>query len=834
MSRTSPICGPAAPSTGAGFAGPAPRTATRRARRSAIVAGAGLLVLAGFVASGPRLLPTSHDLPRFGAAHAQTIVPPSRDADETMPTPASADAGTIPLFGALAGLTGLPASLGAGDEAPSRIALEALAGPSAADPAGEDGRIELFGPRLALAAPPAEGPAGEASAPAPAEDLPVAALWPLDPSRLVAGRARLSGEIDVVDFALFVPPGAPPQALTIGAVSSAFILPDRSVLRIHIGDALIGEMPLRSITGTESRSFPLRPGQLRPGLNRVRIESRLVHRLYCGAEASYDLWTSLDLAASGVPYRADSVGRGPEAFLAAAAVTRGAGRPLLVRGPSATDSTAVMADVGRELAAIMGGGLSFTTRAAAADGRGHRAPAIEIRDGASPAADFRIDDDGRQTLEIRLGEGRLPDLGAVFGLLSPAGAPPLLPTEAPVPIATLGFSTIQIAQNLWRESIEFRLPADWLVNVRKRAVLDLAHAYLPGMPTGSELRVLVNGSVVRIIPLDRGGRLDEVPLEVRFDAGLLRAGRNAIGFEVNVPGDPADQPCPVAEVGRIEIGARSTLLVPASPRMHLPGIGRWMAAPIDPTIESASATQSEGDWNLALRLAAALRAEAAERAADGEKRLVVLRPETLSQAAFGDFSVGRQVMLSALQQPQAPRRPGSAAETASTGLTFTVERTGIVERSLADARGLGQQIATSLSRLALPDPVSDLGDWLGDRRGQAMLFQLDREAPDDLHLLLAGDADVDTVLVALEGVARRGVALDGHVALLGWDGIWQTWTDHTRLPVLEEPLTEANWRGVIGNFASARPIGFVGTLIGFTLISVLLANSYVGASRRQR
>ena len=272
--------------------------------------------------------------------------------------------------------------------------------------------------------------------------------------------------------------------------------------------------------------------------------------------------------------------------------------------------------------------------------------------------------------------------------------------------------------------------------------------------------------------------------------------------------------------------------------MHMPGLARWMSGAGPLTVEAArnaaADAESTDQGALYLGLAAALHGGPAETGAEATpRRLIVLRPTDLSRAAFGEFTISRQVMLVALQRPrETPPAERTMAE-AETALAFT-ETTGPVDRAAATARAWGRSAWNGLKRLANPDPVSDLTAWLGQTRAQAILFQLDSAAPDDLYLLMSKDTEVDAVLAALERVAERGIPLDGHLALLTWDNAWTTWTDTTRLPVLEEPLSQRNWRGVVGNFASARPRLFVGMLAGIALLSVLAANSYIAASRRQR
>jgi len=748
----------------------------------------------------------------------------------------------------LIGILGADGAQASPAEAPRALIPlpRAVAGTTPDDPATPDS-ITLAGPRIVNAAATTPTATDAPTTPAIEPARPLAGIWPLDIGLVSKGRAQFRGERDSLEFALFVPPGAPASELTVSAVSSAFILPGRSVLRVFSGDRLIGETPLRSITGLERMTFALAPGLLDPGVNRIRIEVDLAHRLYCGALPAYDLWTSVDLAASGVPFEPDAMGANDDAFFAAANVARTAGKPLLIRSDSAELATSLEArEISRRLGQALGGGLTFASSPRPLRAGDYPAPVIDFKDGAAGVR-FRLGADGEQVLEIGVENGVVPDLFGAGATIAAANAPPDLPLDVPVPLSHLGFSTVRISEHLWTQSLPFRLPPDWLMNVRDRAVLNLGYAYLPGMPTGAELRVLMNGAVVRIIPLDRGGRLEDAPLEVRFDAGLLNAGRNVLGFEAVVPGDPADQPCLTADVSRIEIRDGSTLIVPSTPSMHMPGITRWMSGGgplrIEASANAAAGPDAAARSEMYLDLAAALHGVGVTDREAPARRLVVLRPTDLSSAVFGEFGMGRQGMLATLQRPVAATAapepaalPGAAqARTLDQGpLTYTVQPTGYVDTAIDAVRGLGGDMWQALGRLAFPDPVADLGDWLSRQRGQAILFQLDRAAPNDLNLLVSGDARTEDVLTAIGQAAESGVPLDGHVALLTWDGNWVTWSDDTRLPVLEENLDQANWRGVIGNYASARPRFFVGLLAGIALLSVLIANSYISASRRQR
>ena len=671
---------------------------------------------------------------------------------------------------------------------------------------------------------------GAAEGPARVEVRPqlAAALWPVDGSRVEDADVVLRGENDSLDFDLFVPPGADLRKLTVEAVSSAFIHQGHSTLRAYVGNAFVGEAALESITASETVEFDLPPGTMTPGHNVVRIEADLAHRLYCGADASYDLWTRIDLGGSGVPARGGAPEIGELPFLAAASVARAEQRPIVVRIKGAEPTAEDLAQIGRDLASVIGGGLRFAAASTSAD---PGAPVIEIRKAATAAAAFRAGPGGTPILEIRAAEGDMPSLFAGVAPRPRQEVVPL-PLDQAVAIGELGFPTTQIADSLWSESIRFELPADWLTTVKKRAILDLDFGHVAGLPTGSELRVRVNDQVIRLVPLDAGARLGGQPLEVRFDAGLLQAGRNVIDFEVSLPGAPADQPCIASADGRIEVRNTSTLHVPSSPSMHMPGLVHWMSTdgPIE-IVTPRRATTEPGLEDLALvhELSAALRGEPGRARRDKtNRRLIVLRPEDLSRATFGDFGISSQAMLAALQPPRV-----ALAATLENGPLDVVEASilGDIPGVLAER---ARKAFDGLQQLALPDPVAELTDWLGAARGQAILFRLEAASSGDAYLLLADQARLTTVAAALEGAVRWGTPLNGQVALLDWHGRWSTWADRSRLPVFEGEISKRNWQDVIGSFASSRPRLFVELLLGIALLSIVFANSYIAASRRQR
>jgi hypothetical protein len=737
-------------------------------------------------------------------------------AADTAPSPR-----TIPIVSLAAKPEAMPK-----EDGPTRVIPLLLGTTAPLSVPDSGGRIEL-------------GPTGSApiasleTTAAPAAPAPrIASLWPVDGSHATGRTVTLKGEAAGLDFSLVAPPGVPIREITVAAVSSAFILPGESVLRVLVGEELLGEQSLTSITEAETLHFPVPDGLLRPGNNSVRVEISLRHRLYCGAEASYDLWTKIDLGASGGVLESQSPAAGPLAFLAAAGIARGQGIPIVIRSVGGQDAPTLrqISEISRQLGHVMGGGLRFSTELPET-ATGPVPPVINLRRSAAAEADFRSGPDGAQILEVRADGDAIPslfDAAEIAEMLPPL---PVLRTDTPVPLSELGFETVGVSGHLWSRSLGFRLPEDWLIDVNDRAVLRLDFAHVGGLPTGAELHVRVNGAIVRLVPLDRGARAETAPLEIRFDAGDLRAGRNELAFDVSVPGDPADQPCFGSELARVEIRDDSTLTVSSSPRMRLPGLGAWLSGGGSLSVEIEDSVGQQLDRLTALHeLTTALDAPASRTDAP-PRRLVMMRGDGLASAALGNLAVSRGMLLSAVQPP----RPELVASV-EPGATLPIEvvEAGFFGLQTADLEAHAIEALNRLRRLVLPDPAGELAGWLHGAQGQALLLQLDPATPDDVYLLLADDADPLEVARALAEVARRGAPLGGHAALLDRTGNWTTWRDPTRLPVLEETLNEQNWRGILGNFASARPRVFVGALIAVALLSVLIANSYIVASRRAR
>ncbi|SPJ25961.1 cellulose biosynthesis cyclic di-GMP-binding regulatory protein BcsB [Palleronia abyssalis] len=710
---------------------------------------------------------------------------------------------------------------------------EIIALPSLAEREVEDARIVLLlgTPDTAgsdVIALPGQGPDRQAPQ-ASGQPMHLAALWPRRAGMTAGTRVRLTGERDAVEFLLFVDDPRGVSEIVLTTQSSAYVFPERSRVSVTIGQTDLASFAPGNITEAGRIAFEVPPGALRPGPNLLRVSVDHAHRIFCGAEAAYDLWTEIDLSQSGAQLAGRSIGSGAAGFFTAAGIARGTGDPIHVLGGA---DRAQVLDVLARLGHVMNGdGLSFSFEAP--EGTDAAAPLIRVEPGAQSQVRFSRDHQGRSEMRVVIGPAGLPDLRGDLGpgivLEDPL---PELARNRKVSLRELGYGDHEVAQNLWSGRFGFALPADWLITTDARAEIGLRMGTAYMLPAGAEARVLVNGSAIRMLPLSDRLYESGKALRIRFPSRLLRGGRNELRIDLVVPGDPADRPCPVVSSPKMFLDAETTLFVPASPQMVGPDIGRALdrltvAGLLDPG--DAGAIGSAG----IARLAATLPLEGEAGPGPGVN-LRVLGIDEVPQASFGSLWSGREVLLNTLQIETDPVVvtpavvPGLPAPPPVETLRMSVLPEGNPVHWLAGTAG---DMARGARDLLRPDMASDLAAWMAPRRGQAMLYQLDKESPDQLYLVLASGADVQTVFSALGRAMVSDVPLGGQVALLDWEGNWASWADRTRLPVLTGKMSWGNLRAVIGNYASARPLYFALALMALTLVSAMIARGVILQSR---
>ncbi|MBJ3763618.1 cellulose biosynthesis cyclic di-GMP-binding regulatory protein BcsB [Maribius pontilimi] len=679
---------------------------------------------------------------------------------------------------------------------------------------------------------------------------------------------RLQGEYPSAEFSLFLPQGQPPGALILDHDSGIAVLPERSVMEVFVNDVSMGEFTLGKAPGDAPDTVGVPATAWQAGFNTVRLAMKQVHRIYCGPDAAFDLWTDIDLSNSGALIDAPSQSSGPADFLAAVARDAADGNPVELRDPAGISIWArpVLDAVALQLGKLVGGHtLSYTdspvwdvAQLGGAAGASHARITLipaTVGGAATPfsQAEFRRAGDGAEVLVLHVdtSQGDLDrveaDLtGVLEGLMAGAGATARRTTGVsigaetalragePVRLDRIGLDTVTTSSHYFSRPQVFTLPRDWLILTAQKAILHLDYAYARNLPENSQLLIKVNGETVRLLPLeDEGGKpIEQFP--VKFQADLLKEGPNLLQFEAMIPGSPTDYACPTEAFPKLEIRGSSTLTVPSSPKMRLPDIRQAVARLRAGNIQLSQL--SVGDMGMADRLALVTALGAPAR---GSTRLEVLTSDQLTRLPLGDYTFSRLALRDVLTIP--PRidlpatDPGGRIGALPGDSIFDI---GTVEERDGYNGLFGQALANwgasanAVRERLFPDADRAATEWLSGQRGRAILMQLDATQPNALWLVLGPDVAFAEVASMIASARRTIAGPNGQMSVLGHDNIWRNWADTRRMPQLQEQITIANFRPILGNYASWRPVYFAAILFGMALVFAAIALRLVVLTRR--
>ncbi|WP_417597488.1 cellulose biosynthesis cyclic di-GMP-binding regulatory protein BcsB [Pararhodobacter oceanensis] len=669
----------------------------------------------------------------------------------------------------------------------------------------------------------------------------ISPLRPVEARGRPAGSAiRFDGESRTLDFALFVPNPGQMQALRLATQSSINILPERSRFRAYINDTLVGEGRLENFTEFGVVEFPVGSSVVLPGQNHVRIELIQYHRIYCGPEASFALWSDIDLANSGaVLASADGIS-GQDGFMMGIAAAAATGSGIEIRGAEGlTDyRDEWISQITQRISASLGGDpIPFRfTRYWSVQGAARSAARITFLPGSANSVTFRTSGDGAQVMVVEFIPGQrptaLPEFTDILPRISERAQPALIDTQRPVAFSEFGFRTTEVRDRYALIEQRFRLPEDYVVLTNDKAEIKLDYIYIPDLPSGSMLLVHINGNNMRLLPLrGEGGQLiEQFPLS--FEARFLRSGMNTLTFETIIPGSPADLPCPTQDAAMVAIGQGSTLQVPYSPSMYLPDMHLAFSGLTPDSLQVNDMTMRSFDSNDVVTLRAALTGGENAQTAALNPRLHLLSLEDLGSIPMGTYQFSRRAVENVLlQNPEAG--PIAAADPGQNSLLRMTERR---ETGAGFARSWDWLRGGFDATLQWLHPRSGtlLENWLLEQRGQAVLIQLDPSQANQIWMLRAPDSDISAISSALVAARTNAEGPRGQVSVLDREGVWHSWVAPDRQPVLLEPVTLGNMRYVVGNFVSATPIRYVAGLFLFALISALFALRLVIATREHR
>lgn len=183
------------------------------------------------------------------------------------------------------------------------------ASPGTARPAAPAGSSTPFSMGGQPQAPAAPSPLPKAAEPARAPS----AATPAAPARGVVRierpvlpfeSIRFEGETDARSwtFHLTQDEAASGATFTIGYKNAVVVMPEGSRLRIAINGESVVDAPIASPDDIKRITATVRPGLLRAGQNIIRMEALQRHRTDCSIDATYELWTDVDAAATRLTF----------------------------------------------------------------------------------------------------------------------------------------------------------------------------------------------------------------------------------------------------------------------------------------------------------------------------------------------------------------------------------------------------------------------------------------------------------------------------------------------------------------------------------------------------
>ncbi|WP_098410097.1 cellulose biosynthesis cyclic di-GMP-binding regulatory protein BcsB [Thioclava sp. ES.031] len=648
-------------------------------------------------------------------------------------------------------------------------------------------------------------------------------LLPFQADRAVTDHVmRLTGERQTAHLTLDIPALKPVEGVQLRYRNSINVQSSQSRILINVNGTPLPAVAPAAFEGFKTISVP--SNLLVEGRNTITVQAKQAHRIFCGPKASFQIWTEFDLAQSGAIVSSTNLPTDANGFRMALAAQVGRYGRVTVRAAGEPPQT-FMRSMSEKLSAASAGtqAITLVTEGLYANGAAtHPIARITLRDNLPTPLEVRRGADGAEVLMLN------PKAKDVLSALDK-----ILPQSAPVPdigklmpgVATslkeLQFTDLNAYNRYTEQSLQFRLPNDWLILSSAKATLRLSYGFAADLPQGALMLVKVDGVTVRLLPLDTNGGKVQPPLDIRFPANILKSGVNNVTFVTIAPGNPPDRPCPKSDTPLMTILDGSSLLVPSSPRMKFIGMNSLVAA-LRPNqlVASGSAALQSHIEKLTTTLASSLRPiSGIPPISDAQLKIVAL--DNLQNVSLGKLGV----------QPRTLENVFFGAPDTRAQASIENPDYGFFNASklLFSLEAIGKKI----SDLAQPgDPP--LKEWLANRRGKAALVLTDPKRPHKLSLIVPPNSDAAQIADAIARARLSSNAPRGQFSLLTEDGKWENWQDASAPPVLEEPLSLGNFRAVAGNFASWSPLYFVLLLFGLTVLSIVLALVFVISTRGKR
>ncbi|MFK8250176.1 cellulose biosynthesis cyclic di-GMP-binding regulatory protein BcsB [Ancylobacter terrae] len=464
-----------------------------------------------------------------------------------------------------------PFSMGASPASPSPAAPSAPFGMGAPSP----GPALPPGTPPALANPPAATPAPAAAAASGPGREPL-------PDRLLVPDRRLvlEGEVDSRAWSIHLTreEAARQATLWVSYLNAVVVMPEVSRLRVMINGQAALETPIASSQAPARISAPLRAGLLRAGPNLIRFEVLQRHRTDCSVSSTYELWTEINTAATGLSFAGgrpplagglddlpaigvDALGQtvlrvitpGPLEGGGSARVLR-AVQAIALRGQYANPLVVLVenpaaAPAGRApgtLTVVLGtAGELPRLMAAPPPEAGLRAAALLIDDARSGGPTLVLSGPGANDVDAaieRLGALARPPADSVATASWMAPDTPLFTGARRIRLANVGVATQEFSGRRLRTRFAIALPDDFYANYYGEGSLFLDAAYTEAVRPGSHVDLYVNDQIASTTAITNSGGGLMQRHRITFPLRNFRPGVNQLWLEV-VLDTEADSRC---------------------------------------------------------------------------------------------------------------------------------------------------------------------------------------------------------------------------------------------------------------------------------------------------
>lgn len=384
-----------------------------------------------------------------------------------------------------------------------------------------------------------------------------------------ADQLRMEGEQAEIRLAVYAPRDEVLlyRKLQVDYLTAVSTAPEHSSMSIMVNGQPVGDIELNAGAQSSMRSFDLPPGLMVEGFNEIRFIAKHKHRVDCTIPATYELWTVLNPANTGIvfdpgPENSPKVSASLELLRAVPNDESGATNMRLLQL-----GTASAGNLDRALA---------VAQTVAAFGKYHN-PDVEITNEPGAGAGLDIIVGTRAELShagFAIGEAQSeipgfaivhrPDTGRVSLFLTAENRPALdksiealklalqskpmvgsrlgiaafenkfgyeiEPGEA-VSLARIGVSSKRFDGRLLRQDFSIRLPDDYFVGDYGKAKLSLNIDALANLSNANRLQVFANGAALASAELTRDGISSRNPLDIPL--GGFSPGFNDLRIEVS-------------------------------------------------------------------------------------------------------------------------------------------------------------------------------------------------------------------------------------------------------------------------------------------------------------